>query len=87
MLYHKVTILLIVISGHLADVYVTASCPSAPDGYTLKHDNVYYKKHRGSSTFIRATMTCQAEGATLPLIKTQEAMDAIHSLKGLSQTD
>ncbi len=86
MLYHKVAILLFAMSEHLADVYVAASCSSIPDGYTLQHDNVYYKKHNGG-TFITAAMACQSEGATLPVINTLEAMVEIKKLKGLSQSE
>ncbi len=68
---------------NVKDLFMSLSgagtCTNAPGGYQWKHNNVYYKKHNSNNEYIKAILTCQGEGATLAMVKTQDALTAITS--------
>ncbi len=67
-------------------VYVfvgTGTCTNAPAGYQWKHGNVYYKKHNTVTNQLNAVLTCQGEGATLAMVKTQDALNAVTSYRSM----
>ncbi len=57
------------------------SC-SVPSGYQRKHGKVYYKKHNSVTSQVKAILACQAEAATLAMVKTQAELNAVQSYKG-----
>lgn len=60
----------------------TVQACTAPPGYSLQHHQVYYKEVTTPTVWSEAAAACEADGARLPIMKSQEAYDTVHAFRG-----